>query len=98
MKHYATFAATTAALLSLGFIQHEDAPHFFDSPKEDSYGMPVVQAYVYECSAGYHCVDLDGCAEYSAPVVWNGPRAEWDTSNSLEDFVAWLDKYYSGWR
>ena len=98
MERYASFEATAAALVSLGFIQFPDEAdrQWFDSPKETETGSPVAQAYVYQCSKGYYCVDVDD--GYCAPIVWNGPRADWDKTNVLDEFVAWLDKYNAGWR
>lgn len=98
MEQYATKEATVAALESLGFVRVVPKELFFDSPKNDAYGMPVVQAYVYQCRNRYWCVALDGDYDYKAPIVWDGPRAEWDKSDTTVDFVKWLDKHYSGWR
>lgn len=98
MEGYASFEATAAALLSLGFIQFPDEADrcWFDSPKETEMGLPVVQAYVYQCCAGYWCVELDG--GYAAPIVWHGPRADWDKTNALDEFVSWLNEHHAGWR
>ena len=98
MEQYATKEATVAALESLGFVRVAPKKSFFDSPKSDAYGMPVVQAYVYRCRNGYWCVALDGDGGYEAPIAWNGPRADWDKSDTTADFVKLLDKCYSGWR
>lgn len=103
MEAWASKEATLAALTALGFIQtvtdddvREDDNVFLDSPKEDPFG-PVVQVLAYRCRLGYWCVaaDLDG---FQAPVVWNGPRTDWDTSNPTEDFVKHLDENFPGWR
>lgn len=98
MESYATLAATAAALESLGFIRFDDV--FFDAPKETETGSPVVQCIAYRCSNGYWCVDVGGHITdgFSAPVVWNGPKADWDHANELDEFVAWLDQYNPGWR
>ena len=31
-------------------------------------------------------------------IEWDGPRADWDHANELDEFVAWLDQYNPGWR
>ena len=49
MEAYATKDATVAALEQLGFTRVIPDKLFFDSPKNDAYGMPVVQAFVYQC-------------------------------------------------
>ena len=98
MEAYATKEATAAALVSLGFTRFDDV--WFDSPKEDEFGGPMVQCRIYKCRAGHWCVDVCGYAPdgFSAPVVWNGPKADWDHTNELDEFVAWLDQYNPGWR
>ncbi len=98
MEAYATKEATATALVSLGFIRFDDV--WFDSPKEDEFGGPMVQCRIYKCRAGHWCVDVDGYTPdgFSAPVVWNGPKADWDHANELDEFVAWLDQYNPGWR
>ncbi len=97
MEAYATKDATVATLKQLGFVQVVPNELFFDSPKSDEYDMPVVQAFVYQCPNKYWCVALDGDS-FSAPIVWNGPRANWDKTDTTEEFVQWLDKHYTGWR
>lgn len=92
---YATKAATIACLLSLGFIAHEDNDCYYDSPADDEFSGPVVQAYIYLSQAGYWCVDLDG--GYRSPCIWNGPVASWDTSDTSVEFKVWLDKEHAGW-
>ena len=97
MEAYATKEATAAALVSLGFTRFDDV--WFDSPKEDEFGGPVVQCYIYKCSNKYCCVDVSGTVDrFEAPIVWNGPKADWDHANELDEFVAWLDRYNPGWR
>jgi hypothetical protein len=93
LKEYATKEDTIAFLLSLGFTKVTE--DFYDSPGVDVYG-PIVQVYVYECSNGYYCVDADG--GFKAPVVWSGPKADWDTSDPGQDFITHLDKYFPNWR
>lgn len=95
MESYASLQDTVAALQQLGFQRVEEDSLFFDSPKSDWAGS-IVQAHVYQCRNDYWCVDLDG--GYCAPIVWNGPRADWDTTNTTEEFVAFLDKEFPGWR
>jgi len=90
----ASLAASQAALRSLGFIQLSAT--CFDSPMSDEHDMPIVQADLYECSSGYWCVSLEG--DYCAPIVWNGPKAAWDKSDTLAEFIAWLDANNVGWR
>jgi len=91
---YATKAATIACLLSLGFIAHEDDDCYYDSPADDEFGGPVVQAYIYLSQARYWCVDLDG--GYRSPCVWNEPVTSWHTSATTVEFIAWLDKEHAG--
>ena len=93
MEGHATKEDTIAFLLSLGFTKVTE--EFYDSPGVDVYG-PIVQVYVYECSNGYYCVDADG--GFKAPVVWSGPKADWDTSDPGQDFITHLDKYFPNWR
>lgn len=97
MESYATKEATEAFLVSLGFKPLETATGvvFYDSPGEDVFGT-IVQVHVYQCNNGYYCVDVDG--GWRAPVVWNGPKAEWDKKDTSEEFVAYLDLYFPGWR
>ena len=97
MESYATKEATEAFLESLGFKRLEIATGavFYDSPGEDEFGT-IVQLYPYECNNGYYCVDVDG--GWRAPVVWNGPKAKWDKEDTSEEFVAYLDLYFPGWR
>lgn len=99
MEHYASKEATLSALESLGFIQLPQNGNdrlFLDSPKSDEFG-PVVQASIYQCRNGYWCVSLD-CGSFMAPCIWNGPKADWDKSDTLTDFVGWLNKEHPGWR
>ena len=93
MKEYATKEDTIAFLLSLGFT--EVTEDFYDSPGVDEHGS-IVQVHIYLCTNGYYCVDVDG--GYKAPVVWSGPKADWDTSDPGQDFVNYLNKYFPNWR
>ena len=93
MESYASKQDTVAALEQLGFIRFDDV--WFDSPKETETGSPVAQCYIYQCRNGYWCVDVDG---FDAPIVWHGPKADWDKTNELDEFVNWLDNYNPGWR
>lgn len=97
MESYASREATAAFLESLGFKSLETTTGvvFYDSPGEDVFGT-IVQVHVYQCNNGYYCVDVDG--GWRAPVVWNGPKAEWDKKDTSEEFVAYLDLYFPGWR
>ena len=95
MESYATKAATIEFLTSIGFKPVDE--EFYDSPKNDAdYGMPVIQLYVYQCNNGYYCVDADG--GFRAPVVWDGPVAAWDKSNTGDEFIEWLNTNCPGWR
>ena len=98
MEAYATKEATATALVSLGFIRFDDV--WFDSPKETETGSPVVQCRIYKCRAGHWCVDVSGETTdgFDSSIVWNGPKADWDHANELDEFVAWLDQYNPGWR
>jgi hypothetical protein len=93
MEQYATKKGTIAFLLSLGFTEVCDT--FYDSPGCDAHGS-IVQVHIYLCTNGYYCVDVDG--GYKAPVVWSGPKADWDTSDPGQDFVNYLNKYFPNWR
>lgn len=97
---YATREATVQTLLGLGFqpVPEENGAYarFFDSPKRDGFNMPVIQAHPYQCNNGYWCVSLEG--GFKAPCVWNGPRAEWDKSDTTAEFVTFLDTNHPGWR
>ena len=94
MREYATRDATVKVLMGLGFTQVADSD-FFDSPNSVQ-GIPVVQAYIYQCRNGYYCVDLDG--GFRAPCVWDGPKADWDDSDTTEDFVKWLNDMFPDWK
>lgn len=98
MEKYATKEATIKALESLGFIRVNNESCFFDSPKDCPYHhISVVQAYIYQCSNEYWCVELDGEHVFKAPCVWNGPKADWDRSDTLQEFKQYLDDHYPGW-
>ena len=94
MEGYATKEDTIKFLKELGFIEIDSST--YNSPNSDSYGMHVAQVYIYKCVNGYYCVDVEG--GYKAPVVWSGPRADWDTSDPGQDFVNYLNKYFPTWR
>lgn len=100
MEANASREDTLRALTGLGFIllpsEAGDRHVFLDSPKRDGYDMPVVQISIYQCSVGHWCVDMEG--GYRAPCVWNGPRAQWDNSDTASEFVEFLDKHHPGWR
>lgn len=93
-EQYAGKAVTVTKLKELGFIEADD--EFFDSPKNDQYGLPIIRVYIYQCQNGYWCVDAD--RGWKAPIVWYGPKADWDTADTTEEFIAWLDTNYPGWR
>ena len=97
MEAWASKQDTIEALTSIGFeLYHERARNvFMDSPRKDEFGA-IVQLRIYKCQNGYYCVDADD--SWMAPVVWKGDRADYDKSNPLEEFVAFLDKQFPGWR
>lgn len=95
MEQYATKEATIALLQQLGFTRVAEGELFFDSPKINGWGLPVIQLFAYQSSNGYWCVDVG--SGYRAPVIWNGPKAEWDKTNMSDTFIAWLDKHCPGW-
>lgn len=86
--NYATKEQTTAKLIELGFTPQGD---LFVSP-----GKTPVTASIYLCRAGYYCVDI-GPGAYQAPIVWNGPVADWDTSDTSEEFIKFMKKHFPGW-
>jgi hypothetical protein len=45
----------------------------------------------FTCSLGYTCVDIDG-GGWMAPVVWNGPTADWDIGDdeTRSQFIDYL--------
>lgn len=98
MMEYATKEATLAFLKNIGFEllgSDSEEPIFLDSPGKDIHGC-IVQIHVYQCNNGYYCVDVDG--GWRAPAIWNGPKADWDKKDTSEEFVAYLDRYFPGWR
>lgn len=94
MESYASEEKTVQCLLDLGFIHVRD--NLFDSPKNDKYDLPVVQVAIYRCSGNYFCVDVDG--GFMAPIVWDGPKADWDNSNPTQEFEDFLNKEYGVWK
>lgn len=102
-ENYASFEATLAALIGLGFKLVElnadlgESDHtFLDSPKIDGYNLPIVQISIYQCRLGWWCVSTDG--GYMNPCVWNGPKADYDKEDTLDIFVKHLDNNFPGWR
>ena len=95
MEHWADKQATVTFLESNGFSHITG--DFYDCKGEDHFG-PIVQARIYQCKNGYWCVDLNGDHDWAAPVVWDGPKAVWDNTDTGEEFKKYLDKHYSGWR
>ena len=96
MREYATKEATIEALLSLGFTKLKHIDNSFVSSGKDSAGFTIAKAVVYLCRNDYYCVDVNG--GWQAPIVWNGPKAEWDTTDTTAEFVNWLDEHFAGWR
>lgn len=94
----ASYEQTVSKLLELGFIR-TDLPEYFHTPGDCSTvpGIPVAECRVYRSSAGHYCVDVDN-GSFMAPVVWHGAKATWDTSNTTDEFVAWMGENYPGWR
>ena len=100
MEYFATKEATTTALVKLGFkpIDTGDGKAFFDSPKECDFGLPIVQASIYQCHNRYWCVALDFTG-YMAPIVWNDTTADpINRARCESDFVDHLNKHFPGWR
>lgn len=92
MKEFATLAATVDALGKLNMEEHglvfrlhsldvETGELFLDYKAEA--GQRETVGRIYESRNGYCCVAVDGDI-WQAPVVWNGPRASWDTSTNAE--------------
>lgn len=85
---FATFEATASALSKLDPRGHglrlqfdsvdKDTGEFILDHKTDT-GWYQVTGRIYECGLGYHCVVVDDDI-WQAPIVWNGPRASWDTT------------------
>ena len=103
MEAYATLKDTLAALQSIGFskIDEVNGHVYMDSPKGTNMGA-VAQLHVCQLARSkYWVVDVT-TAEivngFVAPVVWEGPKAQWDNSKPLDEFVEWLDEYAPGWR
>lgn len=100
MEAYASFTDTVNTLNSLG---HEDRLRVDSSGIDAEYGdfvlhfkcgdkWRVTEGQVYQCGLGYYCVSIDETI-WQAPVVWNGPRAAWDTSTNeslLREFVVFV--------
>lgn len=87
MEAYATKEATAAVLVALGFTRFDDV--WFDSPKTDEFGAPVVQCRIYQCRAGHWCVDVTGeISGFEAPIV----------RDDFSLFITWLDRHNPGWR
>lgn len=100
MEKYASLKDTAQFLKNLGFVDLDGDFKFFDSPgtvNVGDYKMSVVQVHVYRCLYGFYCVDIDG-GGYMKPIVWHGPKADWDESDVGQEFVQYLDKHFSGWR
>ena len=97
MEAWASKKDTIEALISIGFDEAQEIRGciYMDTLKQDEFGS-VLQCRIYECNNGYYCVDADD--SWFAPVVWKGPRADYDNSNPLEDFIAFLDRNFPGWR
>ena len=97
MEHFASYQDSRTVLEELGFIPLSESSEetIFDSRGTDQFGS-VVQVYLYQCHNSYWCLDIDG--GYLAPIVWNGPRAEYDKSDTKADLIKWLDENHPGWQ
>lgn len=97
---YASFTDTVNALKSL---RNEDKLRVHSDGVDEEYGdfvllfklgdkWNVTEGRVYQCGLGYYCVSVDETI-WRAPVVWNGPRADWDDSTNeslLREFVTFV--------
>ena len=90
MKEWATKEGTVNKLLELGFTPGPRNNWFTSKNKPD------LVAKVYECAAGYFCICVDNA--WQAPIVWSGPKADWDSLDCSDEFVGFLDEFYPGWR
>ena len=110
MEHYASKTRTEEVLTSLGFTYSASAD-MWGSPKRHPgpigpFGLedvPVCQVAMYQCRNGYWCVEtyatvVDGSGGWQAPIAWDGPKADWDNSDTTDDFIKYLDENYQGWR
>lgn len=102
MESYASQLDTFNALKGLGFTKVKDPEGpshriFMDSPKNLPSGLSVVQVRLYVCLNGYWCVDVNQ-GDWCAPVIWNGPKADWDDTDPLDSFKKFLDEEYPGWQ
>lgn len=100
MEHYATIQDTLKVLGDLGFTGTDKQAGFLDSPKSNVVNgveVPVAQLRIYTCNTGYCCVEhVPG--GWQAPVVWNGPKAEWDIIDTTQEFIDYLNEVAPGWR
>lgn len=100
---FATFAATINALKRLNLGMHNlciqpngvnTKTGMFVLNRRTDTGWAEAIGHVYECPLGYHCVVVERNI-WGAPIVWNGPRAPWDTStdeDTLTEFAAHVHK------
>ena len=100
MEHYASKEDTLKALSKLGFTESSGAFAIFNSSKRkecNGVHSPVARLRMYQCASGYWCVEhVPG--GWQAPVVWNGPKAEWDQVDPADEFANYLNKVAPGWR
>lgn len=102
MEQYASKEDTIKALLEIGLVQVESKPDYYLSPTSflnpaSQMYTPVVMCRVYQCHEKWYCVQV-GLNGWRAPVIWNGPKADSDKTNPIEEFVSYLNMYYPGWR
>lgn len=96
MVEYATKEATISVLTGLGFKIVSNKPDHFIPPKSGEGRHGTAMVHIYKCRNDYYCVDVQG--GWQAPVVWNGPKADWDKTDTRQEFIDWLDQQFPGWR
>ena len=102
MEHYASKKDTVNALLKLGLVRSEINPKLIVTTKtkkdpETDIHSPLAVFRIYQSGYGYWCVEhVPG--GWQAPVVWNGPKAEWDQINPTQEFTDYLNEVAPGWR
>lgn len=101
---YAPLRDTLRVLDEAGFNLHGlDLADGLDPITKAAHAEWDVFAHVYLAGSGYYCVSLRTSrdvslgveGEWQAPVVWFGPRAEWDKTDESADFKRFLKDFYS---
>ena len=90
MKEWASKEDTVNKLLELGFVPGPRNGWFTCKLKNKAV------ARIYECRNGYYCVSVDDA--WLAPIVWKGPKADWDKVDCTDEFIDFLNEFYPGWR